>query len=54
MILERLDNLGKSKYFSIIDCASGFLQIPIRLEDRPKTTFSAVYDHMSTNEYEWD
>ena len=31
--------------FSTIDCASGFLQIPVRLEDRPKTTFRAVHDH---------
>jgi hypothetical protein len=25
--------------------ASGFLQIHIKLEDRPKTAFSAAYDH---------
>ena len=45
MTSEILDNLGNSKYFSTIDCESGFLQIPVRLEDRPKTAFSAVYDH---------
>jgi len=34
-----------TKYFSTIDCASGFLQIPVKLEDRPKIAFSAVYAH---------
>ena len=45
MIPEILDNFGNSKYFSTIDCAGGFLQIPVRLEDRPKAAFSAVHDH---------
>jgi len=34
MISEILDILGNSKYFSTIDCASGFLQIPVKLEDQ--------------------
>jgi len=33
IISEILDALGKSKYFSTIDCASGFLQVPVKLED---------------------
>ena len=37
--------LGKSKYFSTIDCANGFWQIPVREEDRPKTAFSTEYGH---------
>jgi hypothetical protein len=45
MISEILDTLGNSKYFSTIDCASGFLQIPVKLEDRPKTSFSDAYEH---------
>ena len=45
MISEILDTFGKSKYFFTTDCASGFLQIPVKLEDRPKTAFSAAYDH---------
>jgi hypothetical protein len=45
MISEILDTLGNSKYFSTIDCASGFLQIPVKFEDRPKTAFSAVCAH---------
>jgi hypothetical protein len=40
VISESLDALGKSKYFSTIDCASGFLQVPIKLEDQAKTVFS--------------
>ena len=45
MISQTLDNLGNSKYFSATNCASGFLEIPVKLEDRPKTAFSASYDH---------
>ena len=40
VISEILDSLGESKYFSTIDCASGFLQVPIKLEDQAKTAFS--------------
>jgi hypothetical protein len=40
-----LNSLGNSKYFSTVDCASGFWQIPLRIEDRPKTAFSANYGH---------
>ena len=43
MISEILDTLGNSRYFSKIDCASGFLQIPVKQEDRHKTAFSASY-----------
>ena len=42
VITEILDTLGKSKYFSTIDCASGFLQAPVRPEDQPKTAFSTT------------
>ena len=37
VISEILDTLGNSKYFSTIDCASGFLQVPVRPEDQAKT-----------------
>jgi len=40
VISEILDILGKSKYFSITDCASGFLQVPVKPEDQAKTAFS--------------
>ena len=39
------NSLGNSKYFSTIDCASGFLQIPVRDEDKPKTAFSTGNAH---------
>ena len=44
VISDILDSLGKSKYFSTVDCASGFWQIPVT-EDRSKTTFSTEYGH---------
>jgi len=37
VISEILDTLGNSKYFSTIDCASGFLQVPVRSEGQVKT-----------------
>ena len=40
VISEILDALGKSKYFSTIDCDNGFLQVPVKLEDQAKTAFS--------------
>jgi hypothetical protein len=45
VISEILDALGKSKYFSMIDCASGFLQVPVKPEDQPKTAFSTREGH---------
>ena len=45
MISEILDTLGKSKYFSTIGRASGFLQIAEKVEDHAKTAFNAGYDH---------
>ena len=35
-----LDNLGKTKYFSILDLHSGFHQIPLAESSRPYTAFS--------------
>ena len=45
VISDVLDSLGKSKYFSTVDCVSGFWRIPVRREDRPKTAFSTEYGH---------
>jgi hypothetical protein len=45
VITEILDALGNSKYFSTIDCASGFLQVPVRPEDQAKTAFSTREGH---------
>ena len=45
VISEILDTLGNSKYFSTIDCASGFLQVPVKTEDQAKTVFSTREGH---------
>jgi hypothetical protein len=42
---EILDALGKSKYFSTIDCASGYLQVPVKLEDQAKIAFGTREGH---------
>ena len=45
VISDVLDSLRKAKYFSTVYCASGFWQIPVRAEDRPKTAFSTENGH---------
>jgi hypothetical protein len=45
VISEVLDALGKSKYFSTIDCASGFHQILVKAVDQSKTAFSTSQGH---------
>lgn len=40
-----LDKLGKAQYFTTLDLAKGFHQIPVRPEDRKKTAFSTPYGH---------
>ena len=42
-ITDILDKLGKSKYFTVLDLALGFHQIPIDPADREKIAFSAPY-----------
>lgn len=44
-ISDILDQLGHSKYFSIIDLTSGFHQIRMSSEDAPKTAFSTPSGH---------
>ena len=34
-----LDSLGKAKWFTTLDCNSGYWQVPIAEEDRDKTAF---------------
>jgi hypothetical protein len=43
-----LDRLGKAKIFSKIDLKSGYWQLLVRIEDRPKTAFSC-----GSGLYEW-
>ena len=44
-IQEILDKLGKARYFSALDCASGYWQVPMAEEDRAKTAFSTPSGH---------
>ena len=48
-ITEILDQLGKSKYFSTLDLASGFHQIKMSPEDAAKTAFSVPQGHFQFN-----
>jgi hypothetical protein len=45
VISEILEMLGKSKYFSTIDCVNGFLQVPVKPDDQAKTAFSTRNGH---------
>jgi hypothetical protein len=45
VVSEILDTLGNSKHFSTVDCARGFLQVPVKPEDQPKTAFSTWEGH---------
>jgi hypothetical protein len=44
-IQDILDRLGRARYFSALDCASGYYQVPVAEEDRVKTAFSTATSH---------
>lgn len=44
-ICDILDQLGSAKYFSILDLANGFHQIPMNPADTHKTAFSTPHGH---------
>jgi hypothetical protein len=44
-IQDILDKLGRARYFSAIDCACGYWQVPLAGEDRIKTAFSTPTAH---------
>ena len=44
-ITEILDQLGKARYFTVFDLASGFHQIELDPDDRSKTAFSFLNGH---------
>jgi len=44
-----LDKLGRARYFSALDCASGYWQVPLAEEDRAKTAFitpTGLYEYL--------
>jgi hypothetical protein len=47
---EILDQLGGTRYFSTLDLASGYWQVPLREEDMEKTAFSSS---VGANHYEF-
>jgi hypothetical protein len=49
-IQDILDKLGRARYFTALDCASGYLQVPIAPGDRCKTAFSTAEGIMNTKE----
>lgn len=48
-ITEILDQLGRAKYFSVFDLASGFHQILMDKQDAHKTAFSTPHSHYQFN-----
>ncbi|CAB4001799.1 Transposon Ty3-G Gag-Pol poly [Paramuricea clavata] len=42
---EILDKLGGARFFSTLDLASGYWQVPLREEDIPKTAFTVGSNH---------
>lgn len=50
-ITKKLNQLGKVKYFSTLDLASGFHQIPMEEEDKCETAFSTPHGHYEYNTF---
>jgi len=48
-ITDILDQLGNAKYFSTLDLASGYHQIPMHEEHKKKTAFSTLYGYLEFN-----
>lgn len=44
-INEVLDKMGRARYFSTLDLASGYQQILMESKDIPKTAFTAMDEH---------
>jgi Reverse transcriptase (RNA-dependent DNA polymerase). len=47
--VDTLDLLGQCKIFTVLDMASGYLQIEIEEKDREKTAFSTPQGHFHFN-----
>lgn len=48
-ITDILDQLGNAKYFTCLDCYSGFHSVKIKEEDKHKTAFSSDIGHYQFN-----
>ena len=48
-VTDIFEQLGDAKYFSVMDLASGFHQIPMDPESKAKTAFSTPYAHYKFN-----
>lgn len=48
-ISDLFDMLGKSVYFTTLDLASGYHQLEVQEEDKPKTAFSTPFGHFEFN-----
>ena len=48
-ITDILDQLGKAQYFTTLDLASGYHQIPMDDRDKAKTAFSTPHGHFEFN-----
>ena len=48
-IQDILDKLGNARYYSALDCASGYWQIALREQDKPKTAFNVLGNHYEFN-----
>jgi len=44
-VQDILDKLGRVRYFSALNCVSGYWQVPLVEEDRAKTAFSTPTGH---------
>jgi hypothetical protein len=52
-ITDILDQLGRSRYFTVLDLASGFYQIPWILKTRKKLPSAHLLDITSIDGYPW-
>ena len=48
-IQDILDKIGRARYFTALNCVSGYHQIPIAEEDKHKTAFSTAAGHCEYN-----
>ena len=44
-IQDILDKLGNARYYSTLDCASGYWQTDLRKQDKLKTAFNVLGNH---------